>query len=79
MYFKQFILICLGIISCTLTFDLKNHGYEEMLLSLNSIANKCYEISYLYELPGGKYNRTSQGRSLVVLVLSDKPRQHEAG
>ena len=79
MYIYELIIVCVGIIHCAFTFDLKNHDYEEMLESLESIAKKCHDISYLYELPGGKTNRTSQGRYLVVLALSDNPKQHEAG
>ena len=76
---KEIIFFLASFVCLAFSFELKNHDYESMLMSMESIARKCPEITHLYALPGGKNNKTSQGRYLAVLVISDNPKVHEAG
>jgi carboxypeptidase E len=52
-----------------------HHNYDQMIRVLDDTAKKCPDISYRYDLEG----KTTEGRSLAVLVLSDNPKEHEIG
>ena len=56
----------------------KHHNYEAMLGVLKDVHEKCPSITYLYNLTGHP-DRTTQGRRLAVLVISDNPERHEIG
>ncbi|ESO01677.1 hypothetical protein HELRODRAFT_112638 [Helobdella robusta] len=78
-FWPTLILIFVGVDALTASsVDIRYHNYEEVHQILRDIHQKCPDITYLYNLTGSQ-NTTTEGRTLAVIVISDKPEQHEIG
>jgi hypothetical protein len=54
----------------------QHHNYEAMLEVIARVHRKCPDITHPYNLTGHP-DHTVQGRKLAVIVISDKPKEHE--
>lgn len=53
-----------------------HHDYEAMKQVMNDVHEKCPDITYVYKLDGHP-SKTTLGKELLVIVISDKPMEHE--
>lgn len=54
--------------------DFTHHNYSAMVTLMKSVGEECPNISSVYSL-----GRSSQGRDIMAMVLSDNPTEHETG